>query len=294
MRTRASLLIGLQLALLWGCGDSSRGGLEKAFLPPGHRSPVEIDESDATYGTQIVTVRGVVAPTPQRSWTGKGATHQVKAVEFAAWRSEGGDFVDRKLTMIRAIPLGDEGATFPAYSILSFRVLLSTDRTRAILLEETSPGAEDESLLAAQRALQRPVEVSITGPGKLVLDRELEVFETKTNWGAIPVRLSFPVEEPKLDEAARQTAERLWTDPADWKRRIEHHAFEKLNRIWLAEGETPRSEAEFVSKLKLQAIDIEPSGRFEFWFDDGGLFEGHAIVVSGTVEEGPTDANLAG
>jgi hypothetical protein len=46
--------------------------------------------------------------------------------------------------------------------------------------------------------------------------------------------------------------------------------------------------------LKLESITVYPDDSFEFWHNDGDLFWGHSILVSGSLSEGPTDAEVPG
>jgi hypothetical protein len=90
----------------------------------------------------------------------------------------------------------------------------------------------------------------------------------------------------------------LWDSRESWSDRIANYATTKLlglkNKTWLGEDETELSAEQFRSKMKLESISMEPNGDFEFWFDDGDLFWGHAIRVSGNLSDGPTDAEIAG
>ena len=46
--------------------------------------------------------------------------------------------------------------------------------------------------------------------------------------------------------------------------------------------------------MTLESIVFGPGGSFEFYHNDGDLFAGHCILVRGSVEEGPTDADIPG
>ena len=46
--------------------------------------------------------------------------------------------------------------------------------------------------------------------------------------------------------------------------------------------------------MSIESISIDESGDVTFWHDDGGLFLGHAISISGTLSEGLTNASIAG
>lgn len=46
--------------------------------------------------------------------------------------------------------------------------------------------------------------------------------------------------------------------------------------------------------MTLEGISVDPDGSFDFWHNDGDLFWGHAIQISGSLVEGPTLANIPG
>ncbi len=98
--------------------------------------------------------------------------------------------------------------------------------------------------------------------------------------------------------AALVAAARLFAEQAQWQRRVREYAVEQLlplkNRSWLDEDETESSADEFLAKMRIESISIDESGDVTFWHDDGGLFLGHAISISGTISEGLTSASIAG
>ena len=66
------------------------------------------------------------------------------------------------------------------------------------------------------------------------------------------------------------------------------------NETWLEEGESPFSAEKFKSRMMLQSISIYPNGDIEFWHDDGDLFWGHSIQISGSLDEGLSEADIPG
>lgn len=46
--------------------------------------------------------------------------------------------------------------------------------------------------------------------------------------------------------------------------------------------------------MKLESISIQPNGEFEFWHNDGDLFYGHSIQISGSLEKGLTHSDIPG
>ena len=83
-----------------------------------------------------------------------------------------------------------------------------------------------------------------------------------------------------------------------WKENVDDFAVKKLlslkNDVWLGEDESPLNADQFKSRMTLQSVSIYPDGEIEFWHDDGDLFWGHSIQISGSLGEGLTDADIPG
>ena len=54
------------------------------------------------------------------------------------------------------------------------------------------------------------------------------------------------------------------------------------------------TEKEFLDRMKLESISIQPEGAFEFYHRDGNLFYGHSIQISGSLEKGLTHSDIPG
>jgi hypothetical protein len=66
------------------------------------------------------------------------------------------------------------------------------------------------------------------------------------------------------------------------------------NESWLAEGEVDVTADQFKGRMALESITVHPDGSFEFWHNDGDLFWGHSIQISGCLSKGPTGADIPG
>ena len=71
------------------------------------------------------------------------------------------------------------------------------------------------------------------------------------------------------------------------------------HRSWLdvnEEGavEVPLTAADLLARVALQQVDVEREGRFCFTVQDGGVFSGHDLAVSGSLAEGFTRVELVG
>ena len=73
---------------------------------------------------------------------------------------------------------------------------------------------------------------------------------------------------------------------------------ELANRWAQEEGEEefPQevTQEDFMSRMELDAVQVYEDGAFDFWFNDGDLFWGHSIHVTGSLGAGPEDAQMEG
>jgi len=245
-------------------------------------------------------VVGVVAP--GRMWGGQRVNEKSWTLDFSLqpWKGPEGDLVERELAVewkkLSETTLTKLMNAIKPYDIVRIRVRLSKDRAEAtrFLGKEGS----DKDLKKKARELRKPFRISVPFFGWLTLNRALNRYETNFDWNLQPIGLCFSrrdcVDEPDFFRRVRA----LWKAPKKWDQRIRDFAAGELlalkNDTWLEENEVALTPKQFKSRMTLESISVDPDGRFEFFFNDGDLFWGHVIVVSGTLANGPTDADIAG
>ncbi len=65
------------------------------------------------------------------------------------------------------------------------------------------------------------------------------------------------------------------------------------NCEWNNTGEEISND-EFVARINLSTILVRKDGSYEIWFEDGGMFDGHAILLQGFLDGGISDVSLQG
>ena len=106
--------------------------------------------------------------------------------------------------------------------------------------------------------------------------------------------------------SAQETGRALMASQADWDHRVRSYAAQEL-LSWPTTGRrTPGrrrtrtagaplvTQEQFMERMELESIQLLPQGGFEFWFNDGDLFWGHSIHVTGSLESGPESAQMEG
>lgn len=168
--------------------------------------------------------------------------------------------------------------------------------------EILSDNEEDEYLQNLLDIWYDPVTIHSEEFGDLVLDKELLWYSIEKTWRRAPVMVSLRVKDEKEDASeGLAMLEQFWKKKAAWDKKLRDFAAKELlalandwaesdddhpNRVW--------TEETFAKALKNESIVIDTNGDFEMWYDDGGIFFGHAVTVYGNVKSGAREAKMEG
>lgn len=230
--------------------------------------------------------------------------HWTVQVVLAAWQEQGGPL--QPALTLETLASDEQVARLkeqlPADTVLSLRVRMppaSEQSAEHALLEEVRGIVTDNAALnELLRLLKEPKSIHFEAIGAVTLDRAAGLYKAVALWCGQEVGLVLPVEsERELNDAA-QIAQRLLSDQRDWHARVLVLVTDKMvplkNDAWRDEGEAQVSGAELCAGITLTSVWVDADGSVDFWFDGGDHFLGHAIHVSATLENGPTDVDLAG
>ena len=189
-----------------------------------------------------------------------------------------------------------------SYSVVRIRARVVEESVigtpRAELVEFLGADDSDSEMNQAAVDLQKPVIHQDHQFGQFTLDRSVNWYTAETEWNGETISLSLTLDDAGTIEAALQIARTLWQNQKGWTKRIEDYAVQTLlplkNENWLDEEEAELSADEFKARMTLESVTIEPDGSFDFWHNDGDLFCGHSIEISGNLSKGPTRADIPG
>jgi hypothetical protein len=222
------------------------------------------------------------------------------------WRVKGGE-VRHTAMFVRKRSLSEKEMDRQRKAIRPWSVL----KLRARVVEESVMGRPaalvkdfaglergDAELGRLAKDLQKPVVQADEQFGKLTLNRKTREYSASTKWNGRPVKLDLEAETPEELQAALGTARALWKSQAAWQKRLETFVVKEMladkNGLWLEEGEKPLTAEQFLKRMKLESIVTHADGSFTFWHDDGDLFWGHAIQVTGNLKDGLTAVDTPG
>lgn len=226
-------------------------------------------------------------------------------IDITAWLEEDGDGPAVR-EPARLVALADDKLMAflrqrtPRDSIIRAKVRRAKEGGRFLLVDLPEPAMEPE-LKAILEEQKKPVTVSDPQLGEFTLDRAVNWFAAEVEWLGQPIQLTFDWDENLAD--CFQSAHALMDDQEGWDARIRGCAADRLleqANDWAAdsaeEGEEaqPVTREEFMARMEADSLQVYEDGSFEFWFHDGELFWGHSIHVSGSLTDGPTDAQMEG
>ena len=184
-------------------------------------------------------------------------------------------------------------------SVFQIMVRPSEDGKQFLMTELPQPEIDPE-MKAILEEQKKPVSIWVPELGTFTLNRLVNWFEAEVEWLGQPARLDIDREEDW--DACVEQAKALMADQKGWDEKVRSFAADQLleqANDWAqdaAEGEEPEeiTREQFMERLELDAVQISAGGRFEFWFNDGDLFWGHAIHVTGSLDQGPEMAQMEG
>lgn len=179
----------------------------------------------------------------------------------------------------------------PGNFILKSRVRLGKEDGLFQLVGMPEPGFDPE-LKAILDEQVKPVTLETEDLGTFTLHRSMNWFETQTHWLDQPIQLTFNQSNAEDHNASLSTARALLADPEDWDARLRSFGAEHLLEAVNAQSQDePVTAPELEESLYPESVHVEPDDRFTFWYGSD-LFFGQAAKVSGTLTDGPTEAQL--
>lgn len=255
-------------------------------------------------GRPVEDVLGLVDPGGPGGWPEEGGGWTFHFT-FHNWKAPQGPLKAEPLSVLFTTSRERFAALWEvvhAYSILRVRARVAEQSVigtpQAQLVELLGPDDSDPELNRAAAKLREPVVHQDSDFGSFTLDRRANWYTAETEWGGTAVTLSLePDGAGKLD-AALDAARSLWKDQQAWAERISDYAVRELlplkNDCWLEDGDAALTVGQFRDRMTLESVTVRPNGSFEFWHNDGDLFWGHWIQISGNLAEGPTGADIPG
>lgn len=225
-------------------------------------------------------------------------------LSLVAWKANGGELEKRALIVSKAITekeLAELQERIKSESVIKFKGKLSKESpfgdARARLIELMDE-PKDKELDEALTSYKQPVVMKHPIFGKLLLDKTVDWFEGKANWMGLEIKINLALDEDGDSKGSVDTATIIFSECAEWSMKVNEYAISELlklkNESWLQENQAELLPIDFLKAMRLESVTFYPEGDFEFWHNDGGLFWGHSILISGSIQEGLYGADIPG
>jgi len=280
-------------------------GKKKEADPPAAPAPEhkEAKALSAQFDPEEFDIYAVTGPNGFGGSKAPREKYWIASIPLIAWREEGGPIHQEEWGLIT---LADDKLleylrrAAPRDSVIQARVRQAKEGKRFLLVGMPSMVGDMELKAILDEAI-KPVTFWEEGLGTFTLDRSVGWFAAEVTWLGEQIEIEFDRDENRAD--CVMYTKTLLEHQKEWDEKIRSFAAKELlglARDWAAdaaeEGEEPLelTEEDFARRMELQSIEVRENGSFEFWFGDGDLFWGHSIRVSGSMDEGPTDADIEG
>ena len=169
------------------------------------------------------------------------------------------------------------------------------------VLEILSDDEENEFLQNLLDIWYNPVTLHSDELGDMVLDKQWMRYFVEQTWRRQPFTLRLNVGNENEDVSEGLAAlTQFWQKKASWDKKLRAFAAKKLltlaNEWASSDDDNPDkvwTEETFAKKLKNESLVMDNDGNFEMWYDDGGIFFGHSVTVSGNIKSGAIDAQMS-
>ena len=253
----------------------------------------------------VVEVIGVVGASGASGGKSRGEDRWTLMFTLEAWRLHPSGSLTQPLTIRRVVTdeeLGRFRDLIRPYTVIRIKarvaVASSFGGAQGLLDEFVGIDISDPEMNDHLDRLQKPVTHEDPLLGTFTLDRRIDWFSGNVVWCGNPVSLNLSATEAVEINDALKTARALCRSQSAWNWRIREYAVQELlplkNDVWLDDNEKKLTASRFKDRMRLESITVYPNGSFEFWHNDGDLFWGHSIQISGSLAEGPTDADIPG
>jgi hypothetical protein len=134
--------------------------------------------------------------------------------------------------------------------------------------------------------------------GTLHFDERLQWFSIEHPGGTQLASLRIRTDDRERANTLLDVARALLSDLDSTDRHCKQFAADRLldlkNHEWRESGEGIIPASRFIASISLESFSIDPQGAITAYYQDGGMFGGHAIVIELGVDLTPIDAELAG
>jgi hypothetical protein len=260
-----------------------------------------------------ITIVAAVAPSGAAGY-GEDRNRWTLGVSIGAWREPGGAVVidDLFLTLpgLHKQQLALLMAKLPGLGLARLALNAAPmkrqydsglERWEATIEALVTTDVRDAELAAWVEEMRKPVVVADPALGTLVLDRASSCYRADRMVDDQPYRLVVVIEH--VPDAARDAAilaalrdriSGIETHVAHYRQAAADELLGVYNESWWEEDLPRLTPEQFMSRLRLKSVYVQPEGGVDVYFDDDDLFAGHVVHVRLDVADRVLEVGLAG
>ena len=168
-----------------------------------------------------------------------------------------------------------------------------------MLVEVVGRNLQNEGLLNVLSDYRKPVFIEDGQCGRFELERVYGCFSAVVPWNGGECNVSLDYDGKDIETAKKALAafKEIYADIARWDRDFRDFAARKLTELandWQPGGGATISEENFSNRILISEFSIDEDGEYTVYYDDDDMFYGHVILVTGSLKEGMTSAEIAG
>jgi hypothetical protein len=134
--------------------------------------------------------------------------------------------------------------------------------------------------------------------GTFTFDELLQWFYTEqpggTRLASLRIKTADRERANTLLDVARALLSDLEAIDRNCKQFAAHRLLDLKNHEWREPGQVIIPEGRFIASISLESVSIDSQGAMTAYYQDGGMFGGHTIVIELGIDHTPMNADLAG
>ncbi len=147
--------------------------------------------------------------------------------------------------------------------------------------------------------------ISMEGVGTLHLCSDVDLYEAVISWVGNDAKLYIEADDAAAMDEAMRSAKVLLENQEEWDRRARECAArccldnandwidQAVDEDGLDKDEIEYlTEEQFIERIQLQSVNPYPDGSVKLYYEDGGIFLGHFILVDATMKDGPIEGGM--
>ena len=168
------------------------------------------------------------------------------------------------------------------------------------VIEVLEKGCSEKRLDNLLVKFQKPVVMKLESGEELLLDKSIGMFSGEGRWNGEKCLIHLDVDEEgaMTVEDSLGTFHKLLENCKEWDDKARTYAAEELTDTandWLEEDDAEElTKEDFTKRLSISEVCVSTDGNFDIFYNDGDMFGGHVVIVSGNIETGIEDADMAG